>query len=225
MRFADDVARLLMIVVLLLASPFARATEADWKLEKDADGIQIYTRAVDGWQIREMRGVTRVDARLASVVAVIHDVSALHELSDVVASSEIRKHESDTRYQVYSMMKMPWPVSNRDILNQRSIAQDPTTLVVTIVDTATEDQLPLKNDYVRILKSRQQWTLTPQAGGGVAVETRTLSDPNGPIPAALINSMAVSTPFKTLSKLKQMAQRPAYAQATLAFIKEPPAKP
>lgn len=223
MRLVPDVARLLLMA-LLLASPLAGAADAEWKLEKDTAGVQVYTRPVDGWSIREMRGVARIDARLSSVVAVINDVSALHELSDVVARAEVQKHESDTRYQVYSQMKMPWPVSNRDILNQRTITQDPATLVVTITDTATEDQLAVKKDYVRILKSRQTWTLTPQPGGGVTVETRTLSDPNGPIPASLINSMAVSTPFKTLSKLKEMAQRPAYAQASLAFIKEPAAK-
>ncbi|MDB5971024.1 MAG: lipid-binding protein [Hydrocarboniphaga sp.] len=212
--------RAFTVAALVLAAPLAAASDADWKLEKDKDGIQIYSRAVPGWQIHEVRGVTRIAARLSSVAAVVTDVAAIPELTDVVAHSEVEHRDSDTRYRVYSMMKMPWPVSNRDILNERMIAQDPATLAVTVTDTATQDLMPLKPDLVRIVKSRQQWTLTPTADGGVLVETRLLSDPAGPMPTSLINAMSVSTPFKTLSKLKELVQRPAYRQATLPFVKE-----
>jgi len=222
MRF---LVRAFSALAVALMSSITWSGEDGWQLEKEKDGIQIYSRAVDGWEIHEVRGVARIDARLSSVVAAINDVAAIHELTDIVAHSEIRQRASDSRYQIYSTMKMPWPVSNRDILNQREIKQDPTTRVVTITDTAIQDPNPPKPDYVRIVKSRQQWTLTPIAEGGVQVETRLLSDPAGPMPSSLINSMSVNTPLKTLSKLKELVQRPAYAQATLPFIKEAPAKP
>src|SRR3546814_16582030 len=84
-------------------------------------------------------------------------------------------------------MKMPWPVSNRDIVNQREIRQDPVTKVVTIIDTALPDAEPRK-DYVRIVKSHQQWRLPPTADGQTTVQIQLLSDPGG-IPAALITAM------------------------------------
>lgn len=202
----------------------AMAAEAEWKLEKDKDGIQVYTRAVEGWSIREIRGVTHVPARLSSVVAVITDVAAQGELNEYVSQATVQNRESDTRYQIYAQTKMPWPVSNRDVVNQRSIAQDPSSLVVTITDTALESASPVpKSGTVRVVKSKQVWTLTPDPKGGVNAQMQLLSDPNGPIPASLINSMSVSTPFKTLGKLKALAQKPQYASATPAFIKEPAA--
>ncbi len=210
----------LFALAAALAAPAVLAGETAWQPQKDKDGIQIYTRPVQGWTIHEVRGVTRIDARLSSIVAVIEDPVATLELTDIVEHSEVQSRESATRYRVYSMMKMPWPVSDRDILNQRDISQDPQTRTVTITDTATSDLTPLKKGYVRIVKSRQQWTLTPLAEGGVQVESLLLSDPAGPIPSSIVNAMSIGTPFKTLSKLRELALRPKYAEASLPHIAE-----
>jgi hypothetical protein len=217
--------RWLMPSLLFAVLPsLAPAAQADWKLEKDKDGIQVYTRAVEGWSIHEIRGVTYVPAKLSSVVAVINDIAAQGELNEYVAEATVQNRESDARYQIYALTKMPWPVSNRDIVNQRSISQDPSSLVVTITDTAVDKASPPpRNGVVRIVKSKQVWTLVPDAKGGVNAQMQLLSDPNGPIPASLINSMSISTPFKTLGKLKALAQKPQYASARSAFIKEPAA--
>jgi START domain-containing protein len=213
---------MLVLLVVAMAAP-AGADEA-WRVDKDQDGIQVSTRAVEGWSMREIRGVMRADARLSSLVAVIVDVRVAHDLSDVIAEQRVLQRDSDTRYSLYSAMKLPWPVSNRDIVNQREIAQDPGNLAVTITDLAVENAPP-RDGYVRMTRSRQKWTLTPAAGGGVQVETRVLSDPNGPIPAFIVNAMAVDGPFKTLSQLRALAQSPAYAGAALSYVKEPAAAP
>ena len=209
-------------MLVLLAAAMAAPAGADeaWRVDKDQDGIQVSTRAVEGWSMREIRGGMHADARLSSLVAVIVDVRVAHDLSDVVAEQRVLQRDNDTRYSLYSAMKLPWPVSNRDIVNQREIAQDPGSLAVTITDLAVANAPP-QDGYVRMTRSRQKWTLTPAAGGGVQVEMRALSDPNGPIPAFIVNAMAVDGPFKTLSKLRALAQSPAYAAAVLPFIREP----
>ncbi len=215
--------RILSLAFALLAATLvttAWSNDEPWKLEKDKDGIQVYTRAVDGWSIREIRGIVRLPARLSSAVAVVCDVAAAHELNDVIAAAEVRQRDSDTRYQVYSSMKMPWPINDREILNQREITQDESTLAVTVTDIAIEDQAPPKKGVVRIVKSRQQWIVTPGQDGQVTVEMRALTDPAGPIPAPIVNTMSVGAPFKTMSKLKELVQRPEYQRAKLPFIKD-----
>ncbi|NGY04808.1 START domain-containing protein [Solimonas terrae] len=202
--------------------PASRAVAADdWRLELDRDGIQVQTRAVDGWSIRQIRGSARIAARLPSVVAVIDDPAAQDRLEERVAQATIQHRESATRYQLYARLHMPWPVSDRDIVNQRQIRQDPTSFVVTITDTALRDAAPRPgNGVVRIVRSTQVWTLTPD-GDGVRAQVTLLSDPNGPLPAALINSMSISTPFKMLKALRALAQSPPYALARPAFIEDP----
>lgn len=214
---------ILAVLAIVLGSPGAWSNEDGWELKKDKDGIRIYSRAVEGWEIHETRGVAHIPGRLSSAVAVIDDVPALHDLADVVAHAEVRTRESPTRYQFYSLIKMPWPVSDRDLLNQREIAQDGSTLAVTITDEATAGAPPPGKGVVRIVRSHQEWRLTPAADGGIDVQIQMLSDPAGPIPAAIINAMSVGTPFDTLTNLRSLVQKPKYANAGLAFIKD--AKP
>jgi hypothetical protein len=213
---------LMRVVAFILMLPFATAgsVENGWLLEKDENGIQVYTRAVSGWSIREFKGVTEIHASLACVVAVINDIPASRELTEGVTEAKVLHRESDGRFQIYSAMRMPWPISNRDILNQRDITQDRTSGAVTIIDVALQDGLAPRKGYVRIVNSRVVWTLAPIADGIVHIESQTLSDPAGPIPSSLINTMSVGMPLKTFNRLKEMVGRVEYAQAKLPIIEE-----
>src|SRR3546814_11751568 len=84
-----------------------------------------------------MRGTARIDAPLSAVAAVIDDVPAITTLNDVVAKAEVTQRQSATRYRVYAATKMPWPVSNRHIVNQHKVRQHQVTTVVTILETAS----------------------------------------------------------------------------------------
>lgn len=210
----------LAVLVLLACSP-ARSAETEWRLDKDSEGIQVSSRAVEGWSIREIRARSLLNVRLSSVVAVIADLDALHELTPLVAQTHLLSQADPLHRVFYTLIDMPWPVADRDAINQRQISQDPRSRVVTIVDQAIAGPLPPQPGLIRISRSSQQWTLSPVAEGQVAVEMRLLSDPGGEIPGSLINALSVSTPLRTLSKLRELAQRPPYRDARLDYIADP----
>src|SRR3546814_13231353 len=93
---------LLSLPFALLVAGVAASAIADdgWKLEKDADGIRIESRAAPGWSIHEMRGTARIDAPPSAVAAVIDDVPAFTKLNDVVAQAEVTQRQHATRYRV-----------------------------------------------------------------------------------------------------------------------------
>lgn len=216
--------RFLIALPFLCLSAHAMSAQDDWRIEKDEDGIRISSRAVEGWEIREMRAQTTMPGPLASLVAVIDDPAAVPQLNEYVVSTTVQSRQSATRCQMYSLTKMPWPLKDRDVVMQREIVQDPATLAVTITDTAIEGAVPEKKDLVRIKRSRQQWTLTPAADGSIVVELRMLSDPNGPIPSSLLNSMSISMPFKSVGKLRELSRSPKYAGARPGFLKDAPGR-
>lgn len=211
---------LLLVLSTLCLPVLSWADEDGWTLEKDEDGTQIHSRAVDGWEIREIRGRARFEGRLSSLVAVLEDGEAAPRLNEFVEHWAVLHRDSDTRYQVYAQTDMPWPLKDRDVVMQREISQDAETGVVTIKDNAVPDVEPEKKGLVRIVRSHQTWTLTPNADGTVSIELRMLSDPAGPIPSALINALSVGTPFKTIAELKALAQEPRYAEAQVAFVSD-----
>lgn len=206
-----------MVLVSVALNANVSAGEGDWQLEKEKDGVKIYARSVEGWEIREIRAVSTVSAGVGSIVAVLNDVeNSAPKLSDVVRHSTIAHRDSDTQFRIYSVLDMPWPLSDRDSLNQRVVQLDAESGVVTITDTATQGIMPEKEDLVRIVDSRQQWTLTPISNTETQVQLQVLVDPNGPIPSSVINSMSIGQPIGTLTTLKELVKEPQYRDAELA---------
>ncbi|QQD17280.1 hypothetical protein I6N98_13010 [Spongiibacter nanhainus] len=211
----------MMAFVAMAATAGDGAKVGEWQLEKEEDGVQIYARSVEGWEIREILAVTTLSTTPGSVLAVLNDVEEnAPKLSDVVRNSAIEQRESATRYRIYTVMDMPWPLSDRDSFNQRVIEHDADSGVVTITDTATQGIKPEQEDLVRIQASRQQWRLTPLEDGQTKVELQILVDPNGPIPSSLINSMSVGQPIGTMETLKKLVQQPEYRDAELVVAQE-----
>lgn len=68
-----------------------------WKLEKDKDGIQVYTRLTEGRKIKEFRAVTRVNASLTSVVALVRDADAAKDWYNHVESGTLQSKFSMKR--------------------------------------------------------------------------------------------------------------------------------
>lgn len=206
--------------LLLLGLSAVVGAQGEWREEKQQDGIRIESRAVEGWEIREMRGTAMFDGRLDSLVAVITDPTAAPRLNELVESSKVVQRDSATRYQVYTLTKMPWPLKDRDVLMQRQIERDARTGAVTIADQAASGTVPEKDGLVRIVRASNRWTFTPTADGKVRIEFVMLSDPAGPIPSSLINSMSVSTPLKTIAQLIALARQSPYAEAESLFAAE-----
>lgn len=212
---------LLLLPLLSLLSGGARAEE-NWRLEKEADGIQVYSRLVEGWSIRETRSNARLDARLGSLVAVLNDVNALRELSGFVKETQVLSSRDAAHYDFYSLVDLPWPLSDRDSVSRHSVEQDARTLTVTIRDEALSGQLPKNKDLIRIPRSRQLWTLTPDPDGKIAVELRLLNDLGGSLPASFVNASLVSTPMNSIRRLAALAGQAPYRDARPAFVRETP---
>lgn len=210
------------LLVFCLFGGVAAASEAPWRLDRDRDGIQIYTRAVEGSDFRAIRGETRIRGRLSSVVALLQDMSFWPKLNKIISTASVHQQLSETESLVYLQMNMPWPVSDRDVLNRRQVRQDERTMVVELTEAATTSAtLPIDSRYVRIVRSRQSWTLTPSRDGTVQVAWVTHTDPNGPIPASVVNLLSVGAPFESLTTMRNAIEGGRYQDASLRYIDEP----
>lgn len=214
------IASISLILLCVFALPLS-AKEDGWRLDKDDDGIQIYTRAVEGSDYREIRGTTRIQGKLSSIVALLEDMSYWPKLNKVISSARVHERISETESVIHVEMDMPWPVSDRDVVNRRQWQQDAGSKVVTMTTVATTDVLPEQKDYVRIVQSTQNWTLTPKPDGTVELVWVTRTDPNGPIPAPIVNFLSVGGPHDSLTVLRAAIEAGEFSDARPGFIAEP----
>ena len=74
------------VVLLYSASGFAE----EWQLQKNEDGIQVYTRSVDGYPYKAIRSVIHLEnTRLSSVVSLIRNTKECPAWSTACKSATI----------------------------------------------------------------------------------------------------------------------------------------
>lgn len=211
----------LVAAMLLLALTSASAAEIGWNLRKDKHDIQVYSRPYAGSQYDAIRATTIVRGRLSSIVALLEDPQYVPKLNKVISRVELQQRLAPHTTLLYLQMDLPWPVRDRDILTRRVISQNAKNNVVRVEDTATREILAEKDGFIRVTQSTQVWTLTPLEGGRVMVEWITHTDPNGSLPASVVNWLSVGVPFETLEMLRQMIEAGEFHDVQIGFINEP----
>ena len=200
----------LFLIFLLFANCAIAQTNDGWVLKDNDDGIKIYTRDVDHSKVKAIKVECQFDATLSQLVAVLMDVKNSEEWLYHTSSNYIVKQVSLSDLYYYSMVEMPWPISNRDFIAHLMVSQDVATKVVTIYAPCIADLVPLKSGVVRIANSNGKWVLTPLNNDHVKVVYTLHADPGGSIPAWLTNLFVTQGPRQSFKKLKVHLQKPVY---------------
>ncbi len=191
-------------VAVFFASPAPDALAAstdDWSLELQQDGIDVYTRPVEGSGIKEFKGVAVVDASIDGIIALLRDSSRFKTWFPNTAESTLLGREGNFSYQ-YSVMNLPWPMSNRDNVLRSVFTRDEETGVVDITIVAAPDYHPVQRGLVRVQKARGTWKLEPLDDHKTNVMFTMHLEPGGGIPQWMINARIVATPFEALTNLR-----------------------
>lgn len=210
----------LSVTATLLVCLCAPGLTMAWELEKDEDGIRVYTREVSGSDFKEFKAVTRVKATLKALVALATDAGACPTYVETCTEGKLLKKVSDTERYVYTYNDAPWPVADRDAAVHNVITQDPYRKTVHIKMTAAPGKVEEKEDVVRIMELDAEWRFTPIDENTTEVFYRVKTEPGGDLPAWLVNSVIVDQPFETLTKMKMIIKSPQYKFAKVPFIKE-----
>lgn len=200
----------------------ARAADAPapdaWRLEKDTDGIEVWTRAVEGSRHRAVKARMIVPTPIPELVAIIRDTEACSEWAQFCAESHIHESLSPAEAYIYTLNDMPWPVGDRDALTHVVWSTDETDGSVRMVASATEGILEPRRGRVRLTDARSNWILSPTEDGMTEVVSEAHVDPAGPVPAWITNMLLVDAPFQTMARLRDLGATGRYAGAELEFL-------
>lgn len=192
----------LLSLAILLASP-SYASEA-WTLDKEADGIRVYTRAVTGSGIKQFKGTGDVDAPVERILEVLRDTPNFAKWFPNTRESKRLATEANAHYQ-YSVMETPWPTADRDYVLRTETVRDPETGSVLIRLVAAPDFHPEQPGRVRVRIAQGRWMLDPISPDRTRVTFIMHLDPGGGIPQWMINARVVATPFEALTNLRAQA--------------------
>lgn len=186
-------------IILSVFSLVSVAKNGDWELEKNESGIKVYTRTIEGEDIREFKATVLLDAPVKKVADIILDINSYASWYPQISEAKIIKKINSNEYYVYNVLDLPWPTSDRDGVSKMNITITEAETLIKMV--AINGVKPKNPDYVRITKSYGFWKFTKQ-GTKTSLHFQYFANPGGSVPDWIINMFIVDNPFETLQILR-----------------------
>ena len=188
-------------LICIAFSPF----QSDWEVAKKKDGIIIYTKNVTGYEIKMFKAITTYkNIKISKVVEIIKHADKAEDWISDVSVGEMIKKTNEEQWLAYLLFDLPWPFEQREMtLNYKITTNTPEEVFIKLTINAEMPQK--KEDAIKIENAEGSWKLN-QVGADVKVVYSFVAEPNGNIPAWVINMFVVDGPIETLGKLYELCK-------------------
>lgn len=175
---------------------------ADWQLEKQTKNISIYTREKPNSKFLQVKAEVTLSANSTKVVAQFSDDNKCWDWQGRCSSVNIIKNINENERLMYTVIDMPWPVSNRDFLFYTTLSFNSATKITNLTLTPAED-VDYPSDLVRA-KSNIHYIITPMSEESTQLNILMHTEFGGDIPARFINSKLVDELFSDIEDLASL---------------------
>lgn len=207
--------RLLFFMCLIGVCCNMALAQSNCQLKQDKEDIKVYTCPTAQSKFKAVKANFAVNASYKEMVSMLMDVENFCTWQYRTKSARILKKVADNEVIYYIEFDVPWPASNRDLIVQIKVTQDPATGWITLISNSLPDYLPKKDHTVRVQASRSSWLLKSD-GIMTKADYYLEIDPGGSLPAWLINLYASDGPWRTFKNLKEKIH--AHKNMNLPFI-------
>ncbi|MCX6246003.1 MAG: hypothetical protein NTU98_15020 [Bacteroidetes bacterium] len=191
------------ILLLLTGTPFLPAQS--WKFIKEKDGIRLYTKLEKGGPFKSFRGETDISADIEKVSALIGNPVNSDWWGDDVSDISVLLFKKNRNIRYYFIYHVPWPFTDRDLVANVEINEDPATSARTVFSTPLPGVIPEKKGLIRVTDFWQKWTIQPLSNGMIHLVLEGYINPAGSVPAWLYNIVVIDTPLRLLHEVERRA--------------------
>ncbi len=196
-----------VILSILFIHESIASAEESWKLEKDKNGIKVWTRKTPNSQLKEFLVSTTLNTTPERMVSFLKNVPQYDQWMFKVqpGSSKILKKVSDDDFYTYLIIDAPL-IKSREAISHMVFKEPDAKGNIIISFEGAPNLIPLNDNYVRIPVIKAYFKIDPLENGKVQLTHQAFSSPGGIIPDFLVNMGAVEAPFYMFSKIKEMIQ-------------------
>lgn len=192
------------LVMLAAQSPAAES----WRLDRDDEGIKVYTRDVEDSRYRAFRGVVDLETSLPGAVGLLDNTAACEQWLHLCQESRLLEEVDWSERFIYQVSDLPFPASTRDAIFRASIAQQPNGDIH--IDLASRPDFIPETRYVRIHDSHGQYLLQKLDDDTTRLTWTMYIDPAGSLPAFLVNRLLTDIPFQSLRNFRELVKQEKY---------------
>ena len=193
-------------------------TNDDWKLEKNKDQIQVYSRRLPNSKLSELKIECSMPGTQNQLVALLSDINNYENVIYKMKSARLVKRISETELIYYGVSDLPWPVSDRDMVVRLTFNYVPTTKILHIKGVDIPNLIAPYAGRVRITNWLANWQVRQATSNQMQITYTVQFDPGGEIPAWLDNVAASASAFQSFSLLRESILLPRYQGKSFAFL-------
>lgn len=179
-------------------------SQANWELQKDKDGIKVYTKKSESSEskLKASKAEMVVNHKPERVLEIINDISRYTEWNPKTTLAKVLKKKSADDYYYYSVVKAPM-VSNRDLIVHVQVKKKSETYTLVNM-VGVPNFIPEESGLVRMPEYKGVYHIKALPNGKTEVMLEYMANPGGKLPDWLVNSAAVDMPFEIFTNLRNM---------------------
>lgn len=180
-----------------------------WEFVKEADGIKVYKRQVQGSDLLDFGGEGTLDFPVDQLCAVLEDIPGQKQWVDSLEMSQYLEQKSPRDYFYFQQYDLPWPISDRDFVVRHTWKIDRENKVVTINDiSVNHPKRPVNDCCIRGSIELAEIRMAPIGEKKTTMIALARADMKGLLPAWMINSIQEDFPLNTFVGYKKQASKP-----------------
>ena len=190
----------ILLAYVLMIYPLLE--ESEWELSLDKDDIVVYTRQLETSRFKEFKAESKMFGSIERFKEILTDIKSYPGWVPDCKTAEVVESTSPNNIIYHMKLKVPFPFSSRDIVQQIILMETENILEVKIINQPNKVD-EVKN-YVRMPVAYGKWVVTQISEDKVDIQFQYLADPGGDIPAWLVNSFIVKNPHLSLKNLRKL---------------------
>ena len=196
-------------LVIMMMMPagfcFGQDNNEQWNLEKEKEGIAVYTRKIEGYQIKETKVEATVGIPISRLYQTLLDFDKQKEWMVNFSESELLYTDDSTEYVYYIRIDAPWPITDRDLVIKGVLEYSSDSLIV-FGNSKTEGYKEEQKRCIRIPMMMGEWRFIKIDESTTKVINKAHGDPGGMIPSWIVNMKMVSDPMKSMKNFITIAR-------------------
>jgi hypothetical protein len=195
----------------------------EWRLKKDNEEIRIYTRWIETGEdrlARQMHAVMKVDASLDACVMALTDEGQVTEWLNR-AKEYYHFGETDSRHwYAYTQFKIPWPLSNQDLVTFNTLEQDKYTHKVNVNIEGSPERISGVEGVTRIEHFEGSWHFTPQTDGTIQIDYYIFTKAKPVLPRWIIDPIVEHGLWSTFYEMRKKIGENMNDDVKLSFLSD-----
>lgn len=212
----NRIRRVLSLGILLFLN-FPVLAQDNWKLAKEKDSIQIFTRMNTVSTFKEFKAITFIDASVDELLAVLYDVEALGDWAYNIEESRLIDRPNEMEQVYYAVASSPWPYKDRDGVYRNNIVWNKEKAILRVEIEMLEKEM--NEDYVR-MDGYGFWQFKRISESKSEVIFQMQVDPGGKIKAWMANMFVTDSPYHTLLGLREIIKQKKYQDKKYEFLND-----